>query len=71
MLPNVKFAKSNKGSRSCVNNIAITLICIMAVAVGQGCASLSNVKEIDFSITGFEAEFYEPVVIPDGKEYRK
>jgi hypothetical protein len=43
----------------------------MAVAVGQGCASLNNVKEIDFSITGFEAEFYEPTVITNGTEYRK
>ena len=68
---NVKSAKSNKGSRSCVNNIAITLICIMAVAVGQGCSSLSNVKEIDFSITGFEAEFYEPTVITNGTVYQK
>ncbi len=37
--------------------LIIALICFFAIWVGAGC---QNLKEVDLSITGFEAEWYEP-----------
>lgn len=42
------------------NSIAILVICLAAILVGQGCVSPNPVESIDLSITGFEVEFYEP-----------
>ena len=55
-----KFAALRKGSRNFVSSIAISLICLVAIIVGQGCISPNPVESIDLSITGFEVEFYEP-----------
>ena len=38
--------------------IIIVLLAAFAIWVGAGCKSLPNVKELDFSITGLELEFY-------------
>ena len=46
--------------RNYANSIAISLICLVAILVGQGCVSPNPVESIDLSITGFEMEFYEP-----------
>lgn len=46
-----------------VNRTAsIVLLCTAVVWLSVGCA---NLKEVDFSITGFEAEWYEPPPLPD------
>ena len=40
-----------------------TIVALSALAIVCGCAgcfSMSNIKELDFGITGLEAEFYEP-----------
>ena len=49
-----------KDSQKYVNSIAISVICLVAIIVGQGCISPNPVESIDLSITGFEMEFYEP-----------
>ncbi len=65
-------ASWNSGSRRCGSNIAITIICLLAVVVGQGCVAPNPIESIDLSITGLELEFYEPVepAIPDSSWYR-
>jgi len=41
--------------------LAIIAISALVIWVGAGC---QNLKEVDFSITGFEAEWYEPPPLP-------
>ena len=55
-----KSADLKSASRSCANSIAILVICLAAILVGQGCVTPNPVESIDLSITGFEVEFYEP-----------
>ena len=49
-----------KDSQNYGNSIGISVICLVAIIVGQGCISPNPVESIDLSITGFEVEFYEP-----------
>ena len=49
-----------KDSQNYENSIGISVICLVAIIVGQGCISPNPVESIDLSITGFEMEFYEP-----------
>ena len=39
-----------------------TIVALSALVIicGAGCFSMANIKELDFGITGLEAEFYEP-----------
>lgn len=41
--------------------LAIVAIASLVIWVGAGC---QNLKEVDLSITGFEAEWYDPPPLP-------
>ena len=53
-----EFANSNRGSRKLGNSIAVFIICLSAIAVGQGCVSLKNARsfEIDSPFVDIEYE---------------
>ena len=54
----IGFANSNRGSRKLGNSIAVFIICLSAIAVGQGCVSLKNARsfEIDSPFVDIEYE---------------
>mgnify|MGYP001199398117 FL=1 len=54
------FANSSKESRRLGSNIAITIICLWAVAVGIGCSNLGAIRDVRLGFTGFEIETWEP-----------
>ena len=55
-IKHIESASWNNGSRRCGNNIVISIICLLAAGVGQGCIKLDNVKtmEIDTPFADFE-----------------
>ena len=53
-------ANSSKESRRLGSNIAITTICLWAIAVGIGCSNLGAIRDVRLGITGFEVETWEP-----------
>lgn len=38
--------------------LLILVLASLAIGIGSGCKSMTNVREIDLSITGLEMEFY-------------
>ena len=38
--------------------LLILVLAALAIGIGSGCKSMTNVREIDLSITGLEMEFY-------------
>ena len=38
--------------------LIILVLAALAIGIGSGCKSMTNVREIDLSITGLEMEFY-------------
>tara|TARA_R100001082_G_C4297204_1_gene130764 strand:- start:374 stop:625 length:252 start_codon:yes stop_codon:yes gene_type:complete len=53
-------ANLSNESRRLGSNIAITIICLWAVAVGSGCSNLGAIRDVRLGITGFEIETWEP-----------
>ena len=51
----------NSSRRADAKRLAtIFALSALVIICGAGCFSMSNIKELDFGITGLEAEFYEP-----------
>ena len=42
------------------NSIAILVICLAAILVGQGCTNLGAIREVEFGIMGMQIETWEP-----------
>jgi hypothetical protein len=55
-----KSADLKSASRSCANSIAILVICLVAILVGQGCTNLGAIREVEFGIMGMQIETWEP-----------
>ncbi len=56
----IAFANLNNESRKFANNIAVFIICLSAIVIGQGCTNLGAIREVEFGIMGMQIETWEP-----------
>ena len=63
-------ANLNNESRKFANSIAVFMVCLSAIVIGQGCTNLGAIREVEFGIMGMQIETWEPNEFNRQKFYR-